>query len=174
MKRLIRTIDAIYWRYFRSPIDYARHIGVHIGEGCQISIRKWSTEPYLVTIGNNVQVTHDVSFQTHGGGHCVRYKYPGFETFGRIVVEDWVYIGSHSIILPGCTIGFGSLIGAGSVVTKSVPPNSVVVGNPARFICTTQEFYEKNKHLNTGTSELSDEEKKTILLQLSEDMFVRK
>lgn len=50
-----------------SPEKYARHLGVRIGQHCLISTRYWSSEPYLIRIGNNVQVTDNVSFHTHGG-----------------------------------------------------------------------------------------------------------
>ena len=56
-------------------------------------------------------------------------------TYGRpIVIEDKVWIGINSTILPGVRIGYGSIVGAQSVVTKDVPPMTVVAGNPARII----------------------------------------
>lgn len=56
-------------------------------------------------------------------------------TYGRrIVIEDKVWIGINSTILPGVRIGYGAIVGAGSVVTKDVEPMTVVAGNPARFI----------------------------------------
>ena len=83
---LFRIITGIYWRYFRSPEAYARHIGVKIGHDCLINTRNWSSEPYLVTIGNHVQITHDVYIHTHGGGNVVRCKYPDFDLFGKACV----------------------------------------------------------------------------------------
>lgn len=56
-------------------------------------------------------------------------------TYGRpIVIEDKAWIGINSTILPGVRIGYGAIVGAGSVVTKDVPPMTVVAGNPAKFI----------------------------------------
>lgn len=56
-------------------------------------------------------------------------------TYGRrIVIEDKVWIGINSTILPGVRIGFGAIVGAGSVVTKDVEPLTIVAGNPARAI----------------------------------------
>ena len=56
-------------------------------------------------------------------------------TYGRpIVIEDKVWIGINSTILPGVTIGYGAIVGAGSVVTKDVPAMTIVAGNPARII----------------------------------------
>lgn len=60
-----RRIVDFYWRFLVSPIDYARHIGVFVGENSFIATRKWSSEPYLITIGNNVQITSGVAIHTH-------------------------------------------------------------------------------------------------------------
>ena len=60
-------------------------------------------------------------------------------TYGRpIVIEDKVWIGINSTILPGVKIGYGAIVGAGSVVTKDVPAMTVVAGNPARIIKTIE------------------------------------
>ena len=63
-----KKIKKVYWRFFRTPEQEARNLGVTIGEKCLISTRLWSSEPYLISIGNHVQVTDNVSFHTHGGG----------------------------------------------------------------------------------------------------------
>ncbi len=62
-----RLID-LYWRFLVSPEKYLRHIGVNIGKHCFISTREMTGEPYLITIGNNVQVTRGVAIHCHGGG----------------------------------------------------------------------------------------------------------
>lgn len=171
---VFKKIIGLYWRYFKSPVSYAKHIGVTIGEDTEIYTRYWSSEPYLITIGNRVQVTDNVHFYTHGGGKILRQLHPDYDAFGKIVIEDDVYIGSCSLILPGVTIGEGSLVAAGSVVTKSVPPHVVVGGNPARVICTTEKFIARNERYNVKTKPLSNEKKKKILKSLSDDMFIRK
>lgn len=174
MKSVIDKLRYIYWRYLVSPEKYARHIGVNIGKDCLISTRNWSTEPYLVSIGNNVQLTNNVSIHTHGGGNSIRKEHPDFDVFGKVVIEDWAYIGSYSQIMPGVTIGEGALVAAGSVVTKSVAPHTVVGGNPARYICSTEEFYERNKQYNVGSKGISEMKKKEFLLSLSNAMFIKK
>ena len=63
--------------------------------------------------------------------------------YGTIEIGDWSFVGSGSRIMPGVKIGSHSVIGAGSLVTHDVPDNSVVVGIPARVICTTEEYAEK-------------------------------
>lgn len=172
--RLIKRIIQFYWAIIAKPLAYARHIGVTIGDNCLIATRNWPTEPYLVSIGNNCQITKGVSIHTHGGGNCIRKEHPDFDVFGRVIVEDWAYIGSFSQIMPGVTIGEGALVAAGSVVTKSVAPHTVVGGNPARFICTTEEYYQRNKQIDVETKHLSFEEKKTFLLSMGENKFIKK
>jgi len=69
--------------------------------------------------------------------------------------------------MPGVTIGEGALVAAGSVVTKSVGPYTVVGGNPARFICTVEDFIEKNKVFNLNSKGLSAKEKKNYFFHLT-------
>lgn len=68
IKYIFQRISLFYWRFVASPEKYARHLGVKIGKHCFISTREWSNEPYLITIGDHVQVTRCVSIHTHGGG----------------------------------------------------------------------------------------------------------
>lgn len=167
-------LSKFYWRLIANAEAYARHLGVQIGENCLISTRNWSSEPYLIKIGNNVQVTSNVTFHTHGGANVARRKYPNFDVFGKIVVEDWAYIGANSQIMPGVTIGEGALVAAGSIVTKSVKPYTVVGGNPARYICTVDEYIERNKEYNLDSKPLSSEEKKKLLFSLDDSKFLKK
>lgn len=55
-------------RLFYSPEQYARHLGVKLGKNCLLGVDNWGTEPYLITIGSNVQLTRGVAIHTHGGG----------------------------------------------------------------------------------------------------------
>lgn len=170
---IFQLLSKAYWRIFASPEKEARHLGVKIGKNCLISTRYWSSEPYLIIIGNNVQVTDNVSFHTHGGGHCIRREHPEYEVFGKIVIEDWAYIGAWSHIMAGVTIGEGALVAAGSVVTKSVPPKTVVGGNPAKYICSTEDYYERNKRFSLERR-LKKSEKRSFLAALEDDMFIQK
>ena len=76
--------------------------------------------------------------------------------------------------MPGVTIEDHVLVAAGSVVTKSVPTGVVVGGNPAKIICTIEEYYERNKQFNTGTKGMARSKKKEKLLTLDENLFVKK
>ena len=104
----------------------------------------------------------------------VRHIDPTFDTFGKVEIGDYVYIGSDSIIMPGVTIGDHVLVAAGSVVTKSIPSGVVVGGNPAKYICTVEEYYERNKQYNISTHGLSFSEKRKKLMQIPDEKFVKK
>lgn len=170
---MLQIISTLFWR-LQSPEKQARHLGVTIGKNCLIATRNWSSEPYLITIGNHVQVTENVYFHTHGGGNVVRRSIPDFDCFGKIKIEDWAYIGSGSHILPGVTIGEGALVAAGSIVTKSVPANTIVGGNPAKILCTVDEYISRNFKFNVKTYGMTVDEKKKLLLNLEEKVFIKK
>jgi len=91
----------------------------------------------MVTIGDHVFIGPNVVFadDPHPMG-CPRYK----ECKGGAVVEDYARIGANTTVLPGVRIGRNSLVGAGSVVVKDIPPDSVAVGNPARVIKRIDEL----------------------------------
>lgn len=76
--------------------------------------------------------------------------------------------------MPGVTIGDHVLVAAGSVVTKSVPSGSVIAGNPAKFICTIEEYAARNLKYNVKTKGLNREEKKEVLLKMNDSFFIRK
>ena len=104
----------------------------------------FGSEPYLIEIGCNVTITEGVKFITHDGGVAVlRSEFPGLNVFGPIKIHDNCFIGVDSIIMPGTKIGPNAVIGAGSVVTKDVPPNSVVAGVPARVLFDLDEYTRK-------------------------------
>lgn len=172
---MIRKLKKLYYRLFKSGVEYARFLGIKVGEQCHIAKDvHFSSEPYLIEIGSYVAVTQGVMIHTRGGGRVARTKIPDFDIFGRVTICDYAYIGSGAQIMPGVTIGKGSLVAAGSIVTKSVPAGVVVAGNPARFVCTVEEYIERNKKYNIGTKNLSAEEKKKYILSLSPDKLIIK
>lgn len=109
-----------------------------------------------------------------GGGASIRKNQPDFDCFGKITIGNYVYIGANAVILPGVTIGDNSLIAAGSIVTKSVPSNVVVAGNPAKVICTIDEYYVRNKRYDLSCKRMSYDQKRDYLLGLPEEKFIRK
>lgn len=142
MKRFIR-----YWllRIYRKK-------GLQIADDCRLMGLprfdiNFGSEPYLVSIGKHVTIAGKVQFITHDGGTFVFRSVKEYEKvikFGRITIKDNCFIGYGSIILPGVTIGENSVVAAGSVVTKDVMSNSVVGGNPARFIMSIEDYAQKS------------------------------
>jgi acetyltransferase-like isoleucine patch superfamily enzyme len=123
--------------------DYGRHISV--GNNVIININCTFVDCNKIEIGNNVLIASNVQIYTATHSTDVNERLvanwdsdsglPFFRTFALpINIEDNVWIGGGVIILPGVTIGKNSVIGAGSVVTKSIPANSVAVGNPCKVI----------------------------------------
>lgn len=121
--------------------------GLKIGKGCSsMGGGSFGSEPYLITLGDRVRLSSDVSFVTHDGGTWAFRREKGYENvvrYGKIVVGDDTFIGMRSIIMPGVTIGKNCVIGAGSIVTKDVPDRTVVAGIPAKIICSTDEYAKK-------------------------------
>jgi acetyltransferase-like isoleucine patch superfamily enzyme len=151
---MIRTIASII-RSLRSRIavaryddftvaEYLRQQGTRIGENCRIMIRSFGPEPYLIRIGNHCTIAPSVAFSTHdGGGWIFSDEMPSLQEFGRIDILDNCFIGMRAVVLPGVRIGPNSVVGAGAVVTKDVPPGMVVAGCPAVPICTIEEYRAK-------------------------------
>ena len=145
---------------------HLRRTGMTIGENtCIFSDNIETTEPYLVSIGDNVMIAAGVRFATHDASAC--YYIPGAsDLYGRIHIGDNCFIGMDALILPGVTLADNCIVGAGSVVTKSFcEPGSVIAGNPARKICTTEELREKNVHRALNTWGMTFQEKKEYLLK---------
>jgi acetyltransferase-like isoleucine patch superfamily enzyme len=118
-------------------IEVLRRHGVQIGENCLIFTTLFSTEPYLIRIGNHVAVSSGTSFITHDASGWVFQDHPDMDLFGRIEVRDNTFIGTDCTILPGARIGSNCIVGSGSVIRGVVPDDSVVMGNPARIVMKT-------------------------------------
>lgn len=115
--------------------------GVKIGKNCKVQSHSFLCEG--VTLQDEVFVGHGVMFTndllpraTNADGTL---KSASDWVCVPTVVQKRVSIGSNATILPGITIGTGAIIGAGAVVTKDVPPHTIVAGNPARVLRTIEQ-----------------------------------
>ena len=86
-----------------------------------------------LTVGEHVMMGEGITILSQDHKYLCPEGYEGYNK-GRVIIEDYAWIGTQVIILRGVTIGKHAIIGAGSVVTKSVPPYAIAVGNPARTI----------------------------------------
>ena len=111
-------------------VDFGKNI--RIGKRCWIQQGCTFFDRGGITIGNDVFIAPKVNLITINHDSDPENR---SATYGRpIVIEDKVWIGINSTILPGVTVGYGSIVGANSVVTHDVSPYTVVGGNPAKFI----------------------------------------
>jgi len=149
------SLPIVYWRGLRRRIRnlYCKLALKSMGKGCSISDRValfcpenislgdkvilndgvilQSCEDTAVEICDNVVLSYDAMILT--GGIDPTGRVHGHLSF-PVVIKDRVWIGARAIVLPGVTIGEDAVVAAGSVVTKDVPPNTLVAGVPAQFV----------------------------------------
>lgn len=149
----------------KSPVEKARKVGVQFGKNLHIYGHiGWGSEPWIITLGDNVYLTDGIRFVTHDGGTLIlRDKVPDLEITKPITIGNNVYIGLQSLILPGVHIGNNVVIGARSVVTRDIPDNSVAVGQPARVIKTIEEYQAKLEKESLHLGHLKGKEKDDAL-----------
>jgi acetyltransferase-like isoleucine patch superfamily enzyme len=134
--------------WMEPPVSYARGKTVTFGDHVYVNSGLTLVDDWKITFGSNILISPNVTIVTTGHPvhpdlrpHGEMYSFP-------VVIEDWVWIGSSVVILPGVTIGKGAVIGAGSIVTKDVPPMVVAHGNPCKVVRgiseRDKEFYYKN------------------------------
>jgi len=155
-----RLRESIYWRklWKNDPTEWYRQkalrYGVKMGKDCRIMSLDFSSEPYLVELGDHVLIASHVRFITHEAGWVFcDGLYPGKNIFGGIRVGSNTFLGMGAIILPGTEIGENCIVGAGSVVRGKIPPDSVLAGNPAKVVMKLS-LYEKVFFSNKNMLEL--------------------
>lgn len=124
--------------------QYLRNQGVKVGKDTIILYPSYieGRLPYLVEIGDNVVISLNVTILTHDAttafaGDMIKV--------GRVTIGNHCFIGTNSTILCNVEIGENSIVGAGSLINRDIQPNSVFAGNPARFVCSTEQFIRKHK-----------------------------
>ena len=152
--------------------QYFRNKGMRIGNCCKIYSDILTSEPYLVEVGEDVTISFDVQFLTHDNSIC-KINSEFTDLFGKIKVGNHCFIGARTLILGGVNIGDNVIIGAGSVVTKSIPANSIAVGNPIRIVSTLDLFKEKYISKGFNIDGLNFDEKKELLMS-NQDKFLCK
>jgi acetyltransferase-like isoleucine patch superfamily enzyme len=136
--------------HIRANLQVFPHGGkIEIGDYCYVGDHSKIWSMSSITIGSRVQISHGVNIHDHNAhslsaidrhAHFVEIVTRGHPrqlsnvTSQPVVIEDDAWIGFNATVLKGVTIGRGAVVGACSVVTKDVPPYSVVVGNPAKIV----------------------------------------
>ena len=152
IKTLIRKIIFGHKYDNESFIAYLKAQGILIGENVKFFSPRTTVidiqRPFLLEIGNGAKITGNVTILCHDFSYSVlRIKYHDLlgECAGKTIIGENVFIGMGSIIMPGVRIGNNSIVGAGSVVTKDIPDNSVAAGNPAHIISSIDDYYRMRK-----------------------------
>jgi maltose O-acetyltransferase len=121
-----------------------RAMGMHIGKNVWLPDSTWidTSHCYLISIGDNcgfgercIILAHDAQMD----------EFLDAARIGRVTIHESCHIGAASIVLAGVEIGPRTIVGAGSVITKSLPPDTVCAGNPAKVICTLEEYLERHR-----------------------------
>ena len=141
--------------WMEPPVSFARGKTVTFGKHTYVNSNLTLVDDWKISIGENVLISPNVTIVTTG--HPVHPDLrPNGEMYSfPVVIEDLAWIGSSVVILPGVTIGRGAIIGAGSVVTKDVPPMVIAAGNPCKVIRDItdrdREFYYRDRRIEEGT-----------------------
>lgn len=132
--------------------------------------------PFLITIGDHTTLT-DVKVLAHDAS---TFKEIGFTKMGKVSIGSHCFIGAKSLILPGVTIGDYVIIGAGSVVSKDIPSNSVAVGNPCRVIKSYDDYMNEQKAKMTEENtiaktpaQLTQEEKDRLIENMEGIWYIK-
>ena len=142
-------------RNSRTFCAYLRKKGVAVGKGVHFNPKTTLidlTRPSLVTIGNHCYMNRNFTLLTHDWTTKVflesgRSFVP---SSGKVTIGNNVSFGQNVMILKGVTIGDNCFIGAGSIVTRDIPANSVAVGAPCKVVMTLEDFYQKRLNACEG------------------------
>jgi len=173
LKKIILRITEDYWKFKLDTISHARKRGVKIGANCRVYTRNFGSEPWLISIGNNVTVTSEVTILTHDGSSWLFNDKNGRRfLFKNTVIKNNIFIGVKSIIMPGVVIEDNVIIAAGSVVTKSVPSGVIVAGNPAKIIGDFDSYKAKvlTSYISESDIDYSKDYKERILEVVDESL----
>jgi acetyltransferase-like isoleucine patch superfamily enzyme len=171
------TLKLLWNRFYRfliekssseKKIEYFKKQGMKVGKNCIFDTMSFSTEPYLVEIGDDVGISQGTIFITHDAGiRCFKDEYPGEDIFGKIIIGNNVFIGMNCTLLPNTSIGNNCILGAGSVVRGRFPDNSVIIGNPAKVLTNmnVQRLMYRQNPGRMKTAAMTDEKKKPFVIK---------
>lgn len=159
------------FKYIRNTrIKMWKRNGLEVGENFNLERGAYidSSFPWLIKIGNNVTIAPEALVLSHDGS---TKKVIGYSKIGNVTIGDNVFIGAKTVILPNTEIGNNVIIGASSVVSGRFPDGVVIAGNPARILCSTENFRNKHEELCNKKSKYGKEYlRKTITSERKEEM----
>mgnify|MGYP004464782845 CR=1 FL=1 len=147
-----------------------RRAGMTVGKTCHIYSNILTSENYLICIGDSVTISNGVQLIAHDNSICK--VFPEFtDTFGYIRIGSNSFIGAKTVILPGVTLPPNTIVGAGSVVTKSfTEERTIIAGNPAKVVSNWEKYSENRRGAGTNITGLSAQETKTLAIWSAEQL----
>lgn len=149
-----KILNAIKRKYYMSSSDrfcnYLRNRGICVGGGCHIDPKSSLIDlsrPSLISIGSGCYMNFGFTLLTHDWVTKV-FIQSGREflpSSGRVKIGNNVSFGQNVMVLKGVSIGDNCFIGAGSIVTRDIPANSIAVGAPCKVVMSLEDYYLKRK-----------------------------
>lgn len=131
-KAIFKHFGKLSW--IEPPLHVCSGKNISIGERCYFNFNTVLLDDCAITIGDHVLFGPNVTVVTAAHPIPAELRMDGETLAAPVVIEDGVWIGANATVLPGVRIGKGSVIGAGSVVTKDIPPSVVAVGVPCEVM----------------------------------------
>lgn len=124
--------------------DKLRALGMHIGEDVLLPPSTFVDQShcFLIRIEDHVGFGPECLILAHD---AQMDEFLDAARLGRVIIRESCHIGARTIILPGIEMGPRTIVGAGSVVSRSLPPDTVCAGSPAKVICTLEEYLERHR-----------------------------
>lgn len=152
LKLLVRKIAFPHTYSSEAYVAFMRSKGAQIGDHCIIyspnSVMIDMQRPHMLHIGDFCKITDGVKILTHDYSRSVLLQMPEYGNVGEAAstwIGDNVFIGMNAILLMGTHIGKNTIVGAGAVVSGHFEDNVVIAGNPAKVVCSIDEFYQRRK-----------------------------
>jgi maltose O-acetyltransferase len=125
-----------------------RGMGMVIGKGVNLPASTWIdvSHCFLISIGDNCGFGDLCIILAHD---AMPNEYIDSTRIGKVIIHESCHFGVNTVILPGVEIGPHSIVGANSVVATNIPPRTVAAGNPAKVVCTLDEYLERHKKAMT-------------------------
>ena len=152
MRKLFRFLKKV-WRKLlgkptaaNDPFAELETKGLKIAESTKATMHSpWGIDrmfPWLIEIGESCIISTNVVILAHDASTAFSI---GYTKIGRVTIGNHVFIGHNSTVLCGVTIGDNVIVGANSLVNKDLKPNGVYAGNPAKYICSFEEYRDKRR-----------------------------
>ncbi len=121
-----------------------KKMGMRLGKGTNLPTSTWidTSHCFLISIGDNCGFGEYCIILAHD---AMPNEFLDATRIGRVIIHESCHFGAGTVILPGVEIGPRSIVGANSVITRDIPPNTVAAGNPAKVIMSLDDYLEKHR-----------------------------